>query len=311
MTDQTHPLRAYSIWDESLRTDLAVEDAAAASVLRDPVIEHFRSDGREVVGAFPALAMQLYSHAERRDWEVATLVRLVGQDAVVAAHLIKASNSAYYAGVREIETLHDAVVRMGTREAADMALAAATRSLFDPESRAIQRQYTSLWKRNWRHALTTAAGARWLSRRLGLGDPERAFLGGLLHDIGKTFVLRSVSSLILSGRVRSPVDDRIVSELLEIAHLEVGEEVAVFWSFPEYLTSVCMLHHETVPREAVELHLVRIASAVEEIVSNPWYRKGLEREVEESSAVLGIRQETLEELASRIGDLGDRASAGF
>lgn len=291
---------------DAARGPISVEDAAAAALLREPVVEHFRSDGKELA-AFPALAMELFGYADRRDWEVASLVQVIGRDPVIAASVIKSANSAWYAGVREIETLQDAVVRMGTREAASVAVAAAMRALFDPESRAIQNVFPAISRRLWTHSLRTAAAAKWLARECGKGDPDRAFLGGLLHDIGKTFALRSFAALLVSGRITGPVPDGVAMELLEGAHAELGVEVAVFWSFPEFLTSICMLHHEAAPpAEEHEVHLIRVASGVEELLSNPWHRESVAEEVQASAAALGLGLDTLTSLGSKLQELGER-----
>lgn len=288
------------------------EDAAAVSILSESVLEHFRSDDREIT-AFPALAFQLSGKVDRSDWDVGPLVRVIGQDAAIAAHVIKAANSAYYAGVREIETLPDAVVRMGTREAADVAVAAAVKALFDPEVRAAQRTLPTVWNRLWIHSLRTAAGARWLAASLGKGDPERAFLGGLLHDIGKTFALRSLTTLIVSNVLKAPVPEGVAQAILEKVHCELGVEVAVFWNFPEYLTSICLLHHgfSPPPDEAAELHLIRVASGMDEILSHSWYDPTLIQEMQISAGILGVDAATLYKLAEQLPTLGEQLASGF
>lgn len=286
------------------------EDVAAVSILSESVVEHFHSEDREIT-AFPALAFQLSGKVDRSDWDVAPLVRVIGQDAAIAAMVIKAANSAYYAGVREIETLPDAVIRMGTREAADLAVAAAVKGLFDPQTRASQRTLPQVWNRLWVHSLRTAAGARWLAGALGKGDPERAFLGGLLHDIGKTFALRSLTSLLVANVLKAPVPEQVAFEILEKVHTEIGVEVAVFWNFPEYLTSICLLHHgaSPPPDEAAELHLIRVASGMDEILDQSWYDPALIQEMQISAEILGVDAATLYQLAERLPALGELASA--
>lgn len=288
------------------------EDLAAVSILSEPVVEHFRGDEREIT-AFPALAFQLSGKVDRSDWDVGPLVRVIGQDAAIAAHVIKAANSAYYAGVKEIETLPDAVVRMGTKQAADVAVAAAVKALFDPGIRAAQRTLPDVWNRLWVHSLRTAAGARWLALSVGKGDPERAFLGGLLHDIGKTFALRSLTSLIVSGVLKASVSEEVAFEILERVHCEVGVEVAVFWNFPEYLTSICLLHHgaSPPPDDAAELHLIRVASGMDEILGHSWYDPSLIQEMQISAEILGVDAATLYKLAERLPTLGEQLTSGF
>jgi len=310
MSELHTSLLALATWDTAARTPMTDEDAAAASVLRELVVEHYRSDGKEAA-PFPLLAMELIGTGARRDWDVAPLAALIGKDPVIAARVIRAANSAYSAGVREVETLRDAVVRLGTRAAAGVAVTAATRALFDGEARAIQRTFRSSWERLWQHAVRTAAGARWLARQLGQGDPERAFLGGLLHDVGKTFALRSLAALVVEEQIRASVEERIAWELVDAAHVEVGTELAVFWNFPEYLTSVCMMHHAGAASPLPEVELVRLVSAVDDVVFDPWHRAGLDADLEQACAALGVQPETVIELAGTLGELGAQASAGL
>jgi putative nucleotidyltransferase with HDIG domain len=82
--------------------------------------------------------------------------------------------------------------------------------------------------------LRTAFVANGLARHCRL-DPEEAFLGGLLLDLGKT--------VILSVAKDFDVEQEILDDLLTTRHAELGALIAKKWNYPESIQSLIRYHH--------------------------------------------------------------------
>jgi putative nucleotidyltransferase with HDIG domain len=83
-------------------------------------------------------------------------------------------------------------------------------------------------------ALKTAFVASGLARHCRL-DPEEAFLGGLLLDLGKT--------VILSMSKEFEVEQELLDDLLTSRHPELGAMIAKKWNYPESIQTLIRYHH--------------------------------------------------------------------
>jgi len=93
----------------------------------------------------------------------------------------------------------------------------------------------------WNHSITVALAARHIAARRHV-DGELAFLGGLLHDIGKIVVLRTVAEV----KRRHP--DRKLSRtslflLFDSLHCRIGEGLFEAWKLPVAIREMVRDHH--------------------------------------------------------------------
>jgi HD-like signal output (HDOD) protein len=235
--------------------------------LAERILAHFRAN-KPPPASFPALAMQILNLIARPDAEVAELARLIGRDPALSASILSVANSAYYRAAMEIETVRDAITRLGLNEVGRVAGAVSARTLFNPRMRAEQAVFGPRWSGLFHRAITVASGAAWLSLRNRRVRSDRAYLGGLLHDVGTSVALRSLAALVLDGKVKPAPDDARIARVLERVHTEVGGEAHQTWNLPHYLTVLAVRHHDAeIPdgEEFIDLHAVRLAAAVEDL----------------------------------------------
>jgi HD-like signal output (HDOD) protein len=88
-------------------------------------------------------------------------------------------------------------------------------------------------------------------------DPEKAFMIGLLQDIGKIALLTILRRAVTSSADVTPA---LVGRLFRHYHERAGAAVAKAWMLPEELTSVAAAHHdyasnESFPRSAALAYL--------------------------------------------------------
>ena len=100
----------------------------------------------------------------------------------------------------------------------------------------------------WQHSLACAIISRKLARSVGFGDPEKAYLAGLLHDIGYI-----VNLLVLPGETKAAMErarrDHLFAGEVEYSdlgftHCQTGEILARQWRLADTMVEVILCHHE-------------------------------------------------------------------
>jgi putative nucleotidyltransferase with HDIG domain len=198
------------------------------------------------------------------------------------------------------------VARLGLGEVARIAASLSTRSLYR-SVRAEFELFGPTWNRLFYHAATVARAGAELSRMRKVGDPDRVFLGGMLHDVGKSLALRSLAALLIEGRV--PQHDAVsVDRILHQVHVLVGAEAHREWGLPEGLAAIAEWHH--LPEIAAgpeqrELHLVRLTSALELLRTGRGVSPTAAAEAMGSARALGLGPSRAQALAKALVETGE------
>jgi putative nucleotidyltransferase with HDIG domain len=158
-------------------------------------------------------------------------------DPALVAALLKAANAAFFSGLPSVTDLNTAVSRLGLRRVGSLVLTLQQKAQYDALGASRAKFLDGLWV----HALATALAARALARQAG-GDPEEAYLAGLLHDIGQLLVLQSIDHLAAETE-GFEVSDSMRNEVLEATHAELGAHVLGSWGLPESICDAVRHHH--------------------------------------------------------------------
>ncbi len=247
------------------------EDLDQVDRLAEMVVNHFWQNRPDPL-AFPHLATQMIDALEDPEVDLQKIVGLVQQEPAIAASLMKAANSPLFRRGMPVLNLNSAVTKLGLRTVGHLAAGVASTALFDMAARTELALHAGRWHSIFHHALTTAFSSAWLAERCRVWLPDRAFSAGLLHDVGKSLALRSLSALQIDGKVDTQLPDQVVEMVLEKTHLELGVEMHVAWSLPEYLLTACRQHHDETLADSAEtrvLHVVRVASGLNELRTQP------------------------------------------
>src|SRR5690606_18989598 len=131
----------------------------------------------------PSTHLALLDLTSDPDADVGKMDRLISTDVALTAALLKTANSVLYAGTRRAETVRGAVLRVGLRGLRSVLLSLSVRSVLFKTN-----ELAPFAEEVWRQSQAVATNARALAVPLGL-DPERIYVLGLLHDIGKVPLL--------------------------------------------------------------------------------------------------------------------------
>jgi putative nucleotidyltransferase with HDIG domain len=239
---------------------------AAAAAKDDPLVSEERplrelieeeiTSGRAAPQVMPEIAMRVREVTGKENYALRELTKVIEREPSLVARVLHCANSAAYAGLREVTDLHQAVTRLGATMVESVAVAAATRELYQASSREEQQDMQTLWK----HSVATAEAGRLLAQEVPSASAEEVFLTCLLHDVGRVVILRALKSIEKKRQVT--LGDGVRQEILESLHAECGARLLESWSVPEVIREAVLYHHEPerAPQGRDLAHIVCLAN---------------------------------------------------
>ncbi|MGA3168914.1 MAG: HDOD domain-containing protein [Terriglobia bacterium] len=186
--------------------------------------------------------------------DVTRIVDLVSCDESISAQCLRVANSALYFRTREVKSVHGAVLVLGVRQVREILLSCSLLNLLPKASWVIDPLVF------WEHSLGCALLSRYCARKARFREPERAYLAGLLHDIGELVNMlsfqeefRAAAQLARSEKI--PLHEAEYSAL-GFTHCDTGKILAEHWRLPEDIAEVVEHHHNV---QQAKLHPVLVA----------------------------------------------------
>ncbi len=279
--------------------------------IADRVRRQVREHPMEPV-AFPAMALKILDLVENPDSNLSDVVRMIDNEPAISVEILRFANSAVYAGLQPVTEMRDAVVRLGMTNSAQVAASSATRALFDVWDGDHNQALVDRRRGLWLSGLTCAFTSGWAAMNLRRCNMNSAFIGGMLHDIGKNVALRALTELERADVLGGPLTAEEVELVLEDVHEEIGLSVTESWRLPSFLHTVIEKHHQRDLGDDTalrEVHLVRLISGLAEVRSNPLHRVELEGELRESIAALHVENAELLVLDKQLTQFTRNAEA--
>ena len=261
----------------------------------------------------PTMSLRILNLVASPSAELSELARIISADPALSAGVLNVANSVLFRGLDEIETVRDAVTRLGLDEVGRVAGALSAKSLFNPklkqELQAFGPRFTALYRR----AVVVATAAAALAMRTRARS-DRCYLGGMLHDVGRTVALRSVALLQHEQGLGPGLEGARLDRLLDRVHVELGGELHQEWQLPHYLTVLAVRHHDdAVPadEEFRDLHVVRLAAAVHDLRAESATAWRSSREILQSAAALRVDANGARVLSTELRQAEEKVAAAF
>lgn len=192
---------------------------------------------------FPMVAQRALVLLNKPEVSIQELVEVVKFDPAITANILRISNSAYFGLRREIHSLHQALLLLGTQELLKIIIASGATRLFSAPTPGYFTERRGLW----RHSVSCALMVDLLSRELSMSDHATGFTAGLMHDIGKVVLslfveqkFHEIMAVVEQQGVSFQAAEKII---LGVDHAEMGGEMARMWDFPDRLRLAITYHH--------------------------------------------------------------------
>ena len=184
------------------------------------------SAGKVDLPSFPEIAVRVRRILSDPNSSVDQVVRVVGSEPALSARLLRIANSASLnRSGKPVNDLRTAINRIGHNMVRSASISFAMAQIRKSNKLAgLEDQLKHLWK----ESTAVAALSFVLARTCTRVNPDEALLAGMMHGIGKLYVLtRAVShpELFTSGGMI----EQIVGEW----HASIGKAILENWEFPE------------------------------------------------------------------------------
>jgi putative nucleotidyltransferase with HDIG domain len=168
--------------------------------------------------------------------DIGRVAQVVSGEPLLAARLVHLANSvAFNPAGRKVADVRSAVTRVGFGTVRTTAAAIALEQVMASKELA---PFANESERVWRHSLDVAAIAYVLARALTPLHPDEALFAGLVHDIGRFYLLSRAS------RYPELVEHRDELEtIVHEWHPSIGQAILQQLDLPEALT-VAVAEHE-------------------------------------------------------------------
>jgi len=259
--------------------------------------------GIEQLVSLPEVCLRINEMVEDANSSAQDISQVIMQDADLSSRLLRLVNSAYYGLPGKVATISRAITFVGTAELRDLTIVTTSCNLFTgiPSSMINMKDF-------WHYTIATGIMARQFSRQCNLLHPERMFVVGVLHDIGRLVILWHLTTLardvLLIAHGKNQLLTLAEEEVLGFTHCEVGYELVRNWQLPESICNTIRHHHHPgrAAEQRLETALVHIAQALAYDMVWPSESDTAADNIDEQ--VWGITGLTLPQCQDMLGDVG-------
>ena len=140
---------------------------------------HHRVETLHGLPSLPAILFPVLNQlsANTDDIDLQKTVQLVSHDGALSSQVLHMANSPLFGMRQRVNSLRGAALTLGVHRLRDIVTSCC---LMQVSPRSSEVNAPALWE----HSLACALISRNLARKLGYADPERAYLAGLIHDLG-------------------------------------------------------------------------------------------------------------------------------
>jgi putative nucleotidyltransferase with HDIG domain len=228
---------------------------------------------KQHIDSFPVLpvtVMKLIKVTSDPESSVQDVMDVVYPDQSLCLTVLKFANSVLYGHPKKIDTLQMAVSILGFNEVQTIALTKALMNSFGK----LDEQQKLFIDKFWEHSFVCGMVARVIAKDLQM-TPDVAFMGGLLHDIGKLVMLEtfaadySTENWMIKFSNQEMLDDEL--QMFSFTHDLVGGQLLEKWLFPENLITAVAHHHHPAEadEEKVVAHIIQLADFLSFFCCNP------------------------------------------
>jgi HD-like signal output (HDOD) protein len=211
------------------------------------------------LGSYGPVLEEIQRTLESPQCNLSTIGDAIQKDPDLTARLLRLANSPFFGFANRLSTVAEAVSLLGVQQIEDMIVASSVLVRFHgiPDELVNQESF-------WRHSLAVGVGARLLAMERRLPKPDKFFVAGLLHDVGRLVLLSQATEQTQQIFELYQREHLLLHEaelkVLGYDHQQVARELLTAWSYPAVLIQAVAYHHNPMGSAAkVDAAVVHIA----------------------------------------------------
>jgi putative nucleotidyltransferase with HDIG domain len=211
-----------------------------------------RVQGIETMPAIPAVFLPLLKllGSSAEEAKVDEVVRLVSYDNTIAAQCLRVASSPLFGLAQPPKSIKGAVISLGLRRVETILLTCCLGQAFPAKKWVLDPVVF------WRHSLGCAMVCRKFSEKLASADAEKAYMAGLLHDIGfmvncLVFPKEFATAMERACQEEIPLDEA-EQATMGFTHCDTGRALAEKWKLADDVIEVIAHHHAIAQSEKAQ-----------------------------------------------------------
>jgi HD-like signal output (HDOD) protein len=199
-------------------------------------------EGLHKIPTIPAVLAPLLRYLQQPmdQLDIKKVTDMIAGDESLAAQCLQMANSPLFGRWQKVDSLRGAIVGLGFQRVTDIAMSCSVLNLI-PNDKGIDPVVL------WEHALGCALACRHFARKISYPDPGKAYLAGLLHDIGVIVNLwilpKEFQAAFEFAKENGIPLHEAEQQILGFTHCDSGRLLAERWELSPDLTEVVALHH--------------------------------------------------------------------
>lgn len=227
-----------------------------------PTIEYLIS-GIPTLGSCGGVLNEIESVLDNPESTLTDVGTVIEKDPDLTARLLKLGNSSFFGFPSRMETVSETISLIGIQQVQDLISVSIVVEIFD----GVEESLVSMGS-FWKHSLACGLAARQLALARRVPKPEKFFVAGLLHDIGRMVLYsrapeqaRQIFATYLSESILLREAEQ---KTLGFDHTEIGEALLKVWNYPANLWSTVRYHHHPMSAGPYQLEasLVHVADHI-------------------------------------------------
>ncbi|MGD0584720.1 MAG: HDOD domain-containing protein [Oryzomonas sp.] len=203
---------------------------------------------------FHPIALKLIHLLSDYNFTIDELASTANDDQALAGQILNMANSSSYIGRVKVETIKDALIRMGAHHVSNLAMAASQAALHASKNSTVD----AVMKELWFHSHGCAIGCRWVAMNTGYRAlAEQCYLAGLLHDVGKLYLIKALERITNAGVAQAALERELMLEIFEELHVEQGNRLMEHWNMPS-VYRIAVDKHSSVHFDPDDIVLVMV-----------------------------------------------------
>ena len=270
---------------------------------KDSLIDLVKKE-MEKENSLPVLSKRagaLQKEAVKEDPDIQKIGSIIRLDPTLTSQVLKTANSPFYRGLQTVETIREAVIRLGQNEVINIVMTVIHKGNFNSDVPIIKQNQNRLWN----HLVACALGSLWTSKHLSMETlVPKAFIAGLLHDMGKIYLLTALEKIMKSREIDFKPSAALIEKILDSLHAEQGYHLLRQWNIPEKYAVIARDHHtDEFDHTDLLLVIVRLVNKVCGKMEHPGQSEDITTIVGSREAeILGMTEIGIAELEIAIED---------
>jgi HD-like signal output (HDOD) protein len=211
--------------------------------MRVPTIADLVGAVPSSLGSYGPVLDEIEIALESPQCSLVTVGEAIEKDPDLTARLLRLGNSSFYGYSSRLTTVTEAISLIGIQQVQDLILASSIVERFA----GLADDFVSM-ESFWRHSLACGIAARLVALERRLPKPDKFFVAGLLHDVGRLVLFAQAPALAQQVFQLHHGGELLLREaearVLGYDHQQIGGALLKHWKYPARLVQAVSCHHQ-------------------------------------------------------------------